>query len=411
MLDGATWTRIIEGYVAGEIDDAPIAALAMACVIRGMGEDEIVALTDAMVRSGDVLDLGAGVVDKHSSGGVGDTVSLVAVPIAAVCGVPVAKLSGRALGHTGGTLDKLEAIPGVRTDLTPTEFAAQIERIGCAIAAQSERLVPADKKLYLLRDRTGTVPSMGLIAASIVSKKIAGGAGAIVFDVKTGNGAFTKTVEDGMTLARTLVRLSMRFGRRASALVSDMEQPLGAAIGSGLEAIEARDLMRGRVADPRLLEGVIAIAEEMLRVGGVPEAEISARADDALTSGAAYERFVAMIEAQGGTRAALEGLTPLPIGAHVAAPHDGYLTAIDAFALGEAARDLVMNEGAFAGLHLHARVGDAVRAGQRLADMHGTSIPLARVADAFTIGSTPPPVNSLIDGIVRDGDLLAVTSA
>ena len=411
MLDGATWARIIEGYVAGDIDDAPVAALAMACVIRGMGDDEIVALTDAMVRSGDVLDLGAGVVDKHSSGGVGDTVSLVAVPIAAVCGVPVAKLSGRALGHTGGTLDKLEAIPGVRTDLTPAAFAAQIERIGCAIAAQSERLVPADKKLYLLRDRTGTVPSMGLIAASIVSKKIAGGAGAIVFDVKTGNGAFTKTVEDGMVLARTLVRLSMRFGRRASALVSDMEQPLGAAIGSGLEAIEARDLMRGSIADARLLEGVIAIAQEMLRVGGVPEAEIAGRVDDALASGAAYERFVAMIEAQGGTRAALEALAPLPVGAHVDAPRDGYLTAIDAFALGEAARDLVMNEGAFAGLHLHARVGDVVRAGQRLADIHGTSIPAARVAAAFTIGDAAPPVNELIDGIVRDADLLAVASA
>jgi pyrimidine-nucleoside phosphorylase len=215
-LDAATWARIIAGYVSGDIDDAPMAALAMACAIRGMADEEIVALTDAMIRSGDVLEIHTdGVaVDKHSSGGVGDTVSLIVVPLVAACGVPVAKLSGRALGHTGGTLDKLEAIPGVRTDLSPHEFVAQVERIGCAIAAQSERLVPADRKLYALRDRTGTVPSIGLIAASIVSKKIASGAGAIVFDVKVGSGAFMRTRTDALALAELLVRLTHPISAR-----------------------------------------------------------------------------------------------------------------------------------------------------------------------------------------------------
>ena len=275
----------------------------MACAIRGMADAEIVALTGAMVRSGDVLSYGGDriVVDKHSSGGVGDTVSLIAVPLVAACGVPVAKLSGRALGHTGGTLDKLEAIPGVRTDLSPAAFVAQVEAIGCAVAAQSERLVPADRKLYALRDRTGTVASVGLIAASIVSKKIAGGAGAIVFDVKAGSGAFMRTVADATGLAQTLVRLAASFGKRASALVSDMEEPLGAAVGSGIEAVEARDFLRGDDRDPRLAEAVFAVAHEMLRVGGVAEDAIVPNALDALQSGAAYERFVQLVEAQGGT--------------------------------------------------------------------------------------------------------------
>ncbi len=286
-LDGATWHRIIEGYAGGAIDDAPVAALAMACAIRGMTDAEIAALTEAMVASGDVISFGAlhPVLDKHSSGGVGDTVSLIAVPLVAECGVPVAKLSGRALGHTGGTLDKLEAIPGVRTDLSNEQFVAQVRAIGCAIVAQSERLVPADKLLYALRDRTGTVASVGLIAASIVSKKIAGGADAIVFDVKAGRGAFMRTVADATGLARTLVRLAGHFGRRASALVSDMEEPLGAAVGSGIEAVEARDFLRGDDRDPRLSEAIFAVAREMLAVAGVARDEIEPRLLDALQSG------------------------------------------------------------------------------------------------------------------------------
>lgn len=403
-LDDETWRRIVDGYVRGEIDDAPVAALAMACAIRGMGDGEIAALTGAMVRSGDVLSYGGDrvVVDKHSSGGVGDTVSLVAVPLVAACGVPVAKLSGRALGHTGGTLDKLEAIPGVRTDLSPAAFVAQVEAIGCAIAAQSDRLVPADRKLYALRDRTGTVPSMGLISASIVSKKIAGGAGAIVFDVKAGSGAFMRTVDDATALARILVRLASSFGKRSSALVSDMDEPLGAAVGSGIEAVEARDFLRGDDRDPRLAEAIFAVAHEMLRVGGVAEDAIVPQALDALQSGAAYERFVQLIEAQGGSRAALDGIAAHPLRTTAAADRNGVVTRIDAAAIGELARDLGAAAGPFAGIRIVARVGTPVRAGDVLAECAGGPVDLHAVAAAFTLGTTAPPPRKLVETVVRD---------
>ena len=409
-LDDATWERIVDGYARGEIDDAPVAALAMACTIRGMADAEISALTGAMVRSGDTIVFPAGrtVVDKHSSGGVGDTVSLVAVPLVAACGVPVAKLSGRALGHTGGTLDKLEAIPGVRTDLEPAAFVAQVEAIGCAIAAQSARLVPADRKLYALRDRTATVPSVGLIAASIVSKKIAGGAGAIVFDVKAGRGAFMRTIAEARVLAETLVRLAASFGRRSSALVSDMEEPLGAAVGSGIEAVEARDFLRGDERDPRLAEAVFAVVHEMLRVGGVAAREIETRALDALQSGAAYERFAALIEAQGGRREALDRIAAHPQRASATALRAGVVTAIDAAAIGELAREATAADGPFAGIRLLARVGTQVRARDALAECAGPSLDPAAVARAFTIGVEAPPVRDLVAAVVRDERSAAV---
>jgi pyrimidine-nucleoside phosphorylase len=405
-LDPQTWHRIIDGYVAGTIDDAPVAALAMACAIRGMAEDEIVALTDAMVLSGDVIEFDdARVVDKHSSGGVGDTVSLIAVPLVAACGVPVAKLSGRALGHTGGTLDKLEAIPGVRTDLSPLAFIEQVERIGCAIAAQSDRLVPADKLLYALRDRTGSIPSIGLIAASIVSKKIAGGARAIVFDVKVGRGAFMTTLADAHELAQTMVRLAMRFERRASAVVGDMDEPLGAAVGTGLEAIEARDFLRGDERDPRLAEAVREIVHEMLLVGEVAEGEIAPRALDALHSGAAYERFVTMLEAQGGSRAGLEGIAPHPHRAVVRAAASGYVNGIDAVAIGELAREAVAADGPYAGIRIVARVGTPVAAGDVVAEVAGPALDPARVAAAFAVGDAAPAARPIVADLVRDADL------
>ena len=408
-LDGATWRRIIEGYVDGTIDDAPVAALAMACAIRGMADAEIAALTEAMVASGDVISFGAlhPVLDKHSSGGVGDTVSLVVVPLIAACGVPVAKLSGRALGHTGGTLDKFEAIPGVRTDLSNEAFAAQVRAIGCAIAAQSDRLVPADRKLYALRDRTGTVPSVGLIAASIVSKKIAGGADGIVFDVKAGRGAFMRTIADATGLARTLVRLAAHFGRRASALVSDMDQPLGAAVGSGIEAVEARDFLRGDDRDPRLSEAIFAVAREMLRVAGVEHAEIEPRLLDALQSGAAYERFVRLVEAQGGSRAALDGIAAHPHRVSATAPREGVVAAIDAVAIGELARELTVADGPFAGIRILARVGTPVRAGDVLAECAGAAIDPQAVVRAFTIGATAPPARPVLETVVRDAEATA----
>ncbi|MEO7040563.1 MAG: thymidine phosphorylase, partial [Candidatus Elarobacter sp.] len=329
-------------------------------------------------------------------------------PLVAACGVPVAKLSGRALGHTGGTLDKLEAIPGVRTDLSPEQFTHQVERIGCAIAAQSDRLVPADKKLYRLRDRTGSVPSLGLIAASIVSKKIAGGANAIVFDVKSGRGAFMRTPAEATQLASTLVRLAVRFGRRASAVVSDMEEPLGAAVGTGLEAIDARDFLRGDARDGRLADAVYAVAHEMLRVADIPATQIESRALDALQSGAAYERFVQLIEAQGGTRAGLEGIAAHPQRTTTTASGDGFVTAIDAVAIGEAARELVAAAGPFAGIRIVARIGTPVRTGDVLAEIAGGGgFPTDRVARAFTLGPEAPPIRPLVDAIVRDTALTA----
>jgi pyrimidine-nucleoside phosphorylase len=403
----AIWRRIITEYVAGTVDDAAVAALAMACTIRGMGDDEILALTDAMVASGDTLDFpgDAIVVDKHSSGGVGDTVSLVVVPLVAACGVPVAKLSGHALGHTGGTLDKLEAIPGVRTDLTPQAFRAQVERIGCAIAAQSERLVPADTRLYALRDRTGSVPSIGLIAASIVSKKIAGGAGAIVFDVKVGGGAFMRTEFEAVALARTMVRLAENSGRRSSAIVTDMDEPLGTNVGTGLEAIEARDFLRGDAREPRFAELTAAIAGEMLRAGGVAEEEIEPRLGAAMRSGAAYERFVALIEAQGGERSALEALTPAAPSTPVRATRAGYVRAIDTVAIGEAARDLVGRGGSFAGIQIIAPVGAYVRAGDALASVAGSADEGPRVAAAFSVEDARPGQRALIVAVIRDATL------
>jgi pyrimidine-nucleoside phosphorylase len=412
-LDGAVWHRIIEGYAGGAIDDAPVAALAMACTIRGMADAEIAALTEAMVASGEVISFGAlhPVLDKHSSGGVGDTVSLIVVPLVAECGVPVAKLSGRALGHTGGTLDKFEAIPGVRTGLSNEEFAAQVREVGCAIAAQSDRLVPADKKLYALRDRTGTVPSVGLIAASIVSKKIAGGADAIVFDVKAGRGAFMRTIADATGLARTLVRLAAHFGRRASALVSDMEEPLGAAVGSGIEAVEARDFLRGDERDPRLSEAIFAVAHEMLGVAGVPRAEIEPRLLDALQSGAAYERFVRLVEAQGGSRAALDRIAAHSHRATAPAPHDGVVTAIDAVAIGELAREMTVADGPFAGIRILARVGTPVRAGDALAECAGAAVDPQAVVRAFTVGTTAPPPRPLLQAVVRDAEATGSANA
>jgi pyrimidine-nucleoside phosphorylase len=406
-LDAPTWARIIEGYTAGTIDEVPIAALVMAAAIRGLDDDEIVALTEAMVHSGDVLaypHIAGPVVDKHSSGGVGDTVSLIVVPLVAACGVPVAKLSGRALGHTGGTLDKLEAIPGVRTDLAPGAFVAQVERIGCAIGAQSDRLVPADRKLYALRDRTGTVASVGLIAASIVSKKIAGGADAIVFDVKAGHGAFMPTIDAASGLARTLVRLVARFGRRATAFVTDMEEPLGAAVGTGIEAVEARDFLRGDEREPRLAEATLAIAHELLRLGGIPEAEIAPRALDALASGAAYERFAQLVQAQGGSPAALDAIAAHPHRVTVGAARGGVVSAIDGVAIGEAARALVAADGPFAGIRIVARVGTPVRAGEVVAEIAGSSLEGDRLAAAFAIADAPPPRRPVIDAVLRDAD-------
>jgi pyrimidine-nucleoside phosphorylase len=405
------WVAIVDAYLEGSVDDAQFAALLMACVLRGLTASETHALTAAFVASGERLSApDPRTVDKHSSGGVGDTASLIVVPLVAACGVPVAKLSGRALGHTGGTLDKLEAIEGLRTDLEPEAFFACVGSAGCAIAAQSARLVPADKRIYALRDRTSTVPSRGLIAASIVSKKIAGGAHGIVYDVKAGSGAFVRDPAEARELAETLVRLSTGFGRRSRALVTDMNEPLGPAIGTGLEAIEARDFLRGSRRDPRLAAVCAALGVAMLEVAGFagdPHRALS----DVLSDGRAYATFEAMLAAQGAVPGALDRMEPHATRAEVPAPHSGFVASVDPVALGETARDLVRCAGSQAGIRVAVRTGDMVCAGEPLATVYGPDEFVAAVATAFTLADarqSPRPLVYCEIGSVRETG--AVTS-
>ena len=396
-LEAGDWASIVAGHQHGLVDDAQLAALLMACVWRGLDANETAALTRAMVGSGETLAAPApNCVDKHSSGGVADSASLIVVPLVAACGIPVAKLSGRALGHTGGTLDKLEAIEGVRTDLSPERFAAQVRDVGCAIAAQSERLVPADKRIYGLRDRTSTVECLGLIASSIVSKKIAAGAPAFVFDVKVGRGSFLTKLEAARDLAAAMVELSESFGRKAVALVTDMNEPLGPAIGTGLEALAARDFLRGaRGGDRRLRALCERLGTAMLAVGHA-EGDLLATVERALATGAAYERFEKMLAAQGAAGDALEKLTPHKTLTPLRAERSGYLATVDPVALGLAARALVERSGSSAGIVVEKRIGEHVEGGDGLATVYGDPAAAPRIADAFAIEDAPPPERPLV---------------
>jgi len=394
-LEPSLWDAIVAAYMAGAVDDAQMAAMTMACVWRGLTIAEATALTRAMVASGQTLQYPSNsiVVDKHSSGGVSDIVSPIVVPLVAACGVRVAKLSGRALGHTGGTIDKLETIAGFNAALPMDAFVAQVERIGCAIAAQSDAFVPADKRLYHLRDRTGTVPSLGLIASSIVSKKIAGGAHRFVFDVKCGSAAFMRTPREAIELAQALVDISREFGRGAKAIVSDMNEPLGHSIGTGIEVIEARDFLRGRILDARVRELCLQVAAAMLELAGIDEPR--ALAASVLDSGSAYEKFVELIEAQGGSRHALEALA-LPERMHsVNALRDGYVERIDAVALGNLAREWSA-KAPTAGIRLNVRVGDRVERGQLLAECYGVHVNGSHVQTAIAIGDARPTPHPLV---------------
>lgn len=387
-LSPKVWDDIIGAYMDGTVGDEQMAALLMACVWRGLDSDEATALTRAMVESGATITYPDDmfVVDKHSSGGVSDVVSLVAVPIVAACGVPVAKLSGRALGHTGGTIDKLETIPGFNVAPSIDAFVKQVKRIGCAIAAQSDSFVPADKRLYHLRDRTATVPSTGLIAASIVSKKVAGGANAFVFDVKCGTGAFMRDPGVATDLAQALVAIASGFGRQARAVVTDMNEPLGRYIGTALEIIEARDFLNGTSTDSRTIDGCVRIAMEMLDLAGVEEPHSAAVT--ALRNGSAYEKFLQMIAAQGGDVSAVEDLAPPAAAGTVRSPRHGYVSAIDSVALGNAARQLSARD-PLAGLRVDVRLGDVVNEGDVLADVYGDSA-LPGLDAAFAVTEAPP---------------------
>ena len=398
-----------------------MAAFLMAVWFRGMSVRETSALTMAMVRSGETLDLSAipgRKVDKHSTGGVGDKTSLVLVPLVASAGVKVAKLSGRGLGHTGGTLDKLEAIPGFRTELSPAALVEQVTRIGCAIAGQSARLVPADKRLYALRDRTATVESVPLIASSVMSKKIAGGSDAIVLDVKTGSGAFMKTLADARGLARAMVGIGREVGRRTSAVISRMDQPLGTAVGNALEVDEAIHTLRGEGPED-LRELCLVLGAQMVVLAGLAPDSRSARPilEERFRRGDALRKLGEMVSAQGGDATVVEQPARLPRAAiqHPAAsPQDGIVTAVDAEALGVAAMRLGAGRARAddpiepgAGLVIQRKVGDRVRRGEPLAILHtgvagrlDDAVP--RVQAAYRIGTEAPEEQPLVVEIVEE---------
>ncbi len=370
---------LLDGYLAGEIPDYQIAAWLMAVVTRGMTRPETLALTRAMLASGEVMDLSTipgFKVDKHSTGGVGDKVTLIAGPLAAACGVPVPKLSGRGLAHTGGTLDKLESVPGLRVELSPAEFVAQVREIGLAVAAQSPRMVPADKALYALRDVTATVPSVPLIASSVMSKKLAAGADGIVLDVKAGRGAFMPDVPSAVELAREMVEIGEGAGRRTVALVTAMDNPLGRSVGNALEVKEALEVLAGG-GDRDLQEVSVQVAAEMCRLAGVDRDPAATIAD-----GSARQRFEQMIAAQGGRLA--DGLPEAPVRLPLASPRSGWVEAIDALEVGYASLELgagrLRKEDPIdpaAGIVIEAQVGDRVEAGRPLAVLHTSSEALA----------------------------------
>jgi pyrimidine-nucleoside phosphorylase len=398
----------VQAHTRGEIPDYQAAAWLMAVYLRGMSDRETLDLTLAMAHSGDMLELkevAPFTVDKHSTGGVGDKVSLVVAPLVVACGVPVAKMTGRGLGFTGGTVDKLESIPGYRTDLGEEEFKAQLSRIGIVLTGQSADLAPADRKLYALRDVTATIGSIPLIVSSIMSKKIAAGTNAIVLDVKTGSGAFMKTLEEAEVLAEALVRLGNQAGRRVVALVSDMNQPLGWAVGNALEVKEAiATLHEGGPADFR--EHCMVVAAEMLMLSGKATDTSAALtlALETLTSGAAWQKFRELVQAQGGAARYIEDPELLPQARLVEpmpAPRSGYLAAVDAAEVGMAVmglgggrekKDDSIDHGV--GVIVHYKVGDLVQKDTPLFTVHANDeakLPAARerVLAAHIFSDTP----------------------
>lgn len=411
---------VVANYAAGAIPDYQMAALAMAIVLRGMDDRETADLTIAMARSGDMLDLhdiAPLTVDKHSTGGVGDKTTLVLAPLVAAVGLPVAKMSGRGLGFSGGTIDKLESIRGFRTNLSADEFRRAVRELGLVVAAQSGDLAPADKKLYALRDVTATVESIPLIAASVMSKKLASGADCIVLDVKYGRGAFMQTLTDARRLAQTMVAIGRHAGRRVAAVLSSMQQPLGCAVGNALEVREAIAALRGS-GPSDLVELCLVLGSELVRMAGLRNDSDAARAllNDALQSGAAWEKFRAMVINQGGDPDVIdhpERLPVAPVQVDLPAPRAGFVTAIDGQALGLAVNALGGGRSRkedtidhAVGLVLQAKVGDAVKAGDPLLTIHAArETDVDHIAErlqlAYTIHDTPPPPIPLVEEIIR----------
>ncbi len=410
----------IEGYTKGEIPDYQVSALMMAIYFRKMTEEETLALTMAMADSGDRLDLSGirGIkVDKHSTGGVGDKTSLALAPMVAACGIPVAKMSGRGLGHTGGTIDKLESFPGFTTALTTQRFIENVNRVGIAIMGQTADLAPADKKLYALRDVTATVDNLSLIASSIMSKKLAAGADAIVLDVKTGSGAFMKQEADAKALAEEMVKIGKNAGRRTTAVISDMDQPLGFAVGNALEVREAIETLEGH-GPADFLELCLTLGSQMLIAGGKAEntQEAEAALRTVIADGSALKKLAEFVEAQGGDNNVVYHPELLPRAAivlPVPAPESGYLSRIVCDEVGICS--LILGGGRetkeseidlSVGLVLRNKVGDYVEAGEPLAMIHANDEEKAaqareRYLKACAIAGEAPERTAFIKGIVR----------
>lgn len=410
---------VIDGYVKGEIPDYQVSALLMTIVFNGMNARELGTLTLAMAQSGNMVDLSNidGItVDKHSTGGVGDKTTLIIAPLVAACGGKVAKMSGRGLGHTGGTIDKMESIPNLKVSLEQDAFINQVNKIGLAVIGQSEGLAPADKKLYALRDVTGTVDSIPLIASSVMSKKLASGAQAILLDVKVGSGAFMKNIEDASELAKAMVDIGKENGRSVKAILTDMDRPLGHAIGNALEIREVIDTLKGHGPEDLTHECII-MAAHMLVLSHMCDYETALnRVQQALDSGAALERLRLMIEAQGGDSHVIDDDRVLTIGKFtydVTSPQDGYITHMNTEQCGIASVMLgagrTIKDGPIdysAGIVMHKKTGDSVTVGESIATLYASDESLFTNAaqtylEAITIGNTAPKVVDTILDIVE----------
>ena len=406
--------ELVLAYARDEVPDYQMAAFCMAVWFRGLSSTETSALTDAMIRSGETIDLraelGRKVVDKHSTGGVGDKTSIAVAPIVAACGVPIAKMSGRGLGHTGGTLDKLESIPGYRIELSHDEFVGQVRAVGCAIIGQTADLVPADKRLYGLRDVTATVDEVSLIAASIMSKKLAAGAEAIVLDVKVGRGGFMKTLEEARALAETMRDIGRRAGREVVCLLTNMDEPLGRAVGNALEIREAIAAVEGR-APADFQELVLHACAHLLALSdlGVDIEDARSRVERAIADGSARDTYDLWIRAQGGDPTE-DALPTAPVVREVTAPDDGYVGHVGALAVGLAAvrlgggrqtKDAAIDHAV--GVDLVAAHGDRVARGDTLALVHARDdasgdAAVREVAGAYALSSEDPgPKKLLLD--------------
>lgn len=419
-LDTEEIQEWVARYVDGRVTDYQMAAMAMAIYFQGMTPSETAALTLAMRDSGEVIDfssIDAIKVDKHSTGGVGDKVSLCLAPMVAACGVPVPMIAGRGLGHTGGTVDKLEAIPGFRCDMTTKAFVKQVEKLGCALFGQTGQLAPADRKLYALRDVTATIESIPLITASILSKKLAEGIDALVLDVKVGRGAFMKDTEQARTLARSIVRVGTLAGKKVSALLTRMDAPLGRAIGNANETIEALEVLHGQGPED-LVECTMALGAEMLRLGQGERSESKARKrlQETIDSGSALDVMEKIVRAQKGDPRVVRDPGLLVLAKKrvvVEAPRAGFVSGIDALALGHAAVALGAGRtrsdqevDPAVGIHIDAKPGDRVAAGDPLATLQVHDLPTGkklsdRVAAAFTLSRTAPSQEPLVIETIR----------